>query len=71
MAVADAFNAMISERPYRAAMSDVAAIAELRRCAGPQFDDDVVRAFLAVTATARTGEPSDDMDRVKQMPAGS
>ena len=52
VAVADAFDAMTSERPYRPAMSNAAAIAELKRCAGTQFDDDVVRAFLDVTATA-------------------
>jgi diguanylate cyclase (GGDEF)-like protein len=53
VAVADAFDSMISQRPHRPAMSDADAIAELRRCAGTQFDDDVLRAFLTVTATSR------------------
>jgi len=38
IAVVDAFDAMISDRPYRAAMTNDEAIAELRRCADSQFD---------------------------------
>lgn len=48
LAVADCFDAMISDRPYRAALSSEDALAELRRCAGTQFDPAVVRAFIAV-----------------------
>ena len=47
VAVVDAFDAMISMRPYRRALSVRAAIAELERGAGSQFDPSVVRAFLA------------------------
>ena len=43
--VADAFDAMTSERPYREAISDREALAELRRCAGTQFDPVVVEAL--------------------------
>jgi len=46
VAVADAFDAMTSERPYRPAAGFEAASAELERCAGTQFDPDVVLAFL-------------------------
>jgi diguanylate cyclase (GGDEF)-like protein/putative nucleotidyltransferase with HDIG domain len=46
LAVADAFEAMTSERPYRAAFSTDEAIAELRDNAGTQFDADVVDAML-------------------------
>ena len=42
----DAYHAMISERPYRAAMSESHACEELRRGAGSQFDPSVVRALL-------------------------
>ena len=48
LAVADAFEAMTSERVYRPAMSQDAAREELRACAGTQFDARVVEAFLTV-----------------------
>lgn len=48
LAVADAYEAMIADRPYRAGMSQAEARAELRRCAGSQFDAAVVDAFLRV-----------------------
>ena len=46
--VCAAFVAMTSELPYRAARSPEEAVAELRRCAGTQFDADVVEALVAV-----------------------
>jgi two-component system, cell cycle response regulator len=46
--VCDAFDAMISERPYNRAMSTAQALNELHRCAGSQFDPDVVDAFAGV-----------------------
>jgi len=46
LAVADSFEAMTSERPYRSAMSKQKAIAELKRCPGTQFDPAIVNAFL-------------------------
>ncbi len=51
--VADAFDAMTEDRPYRKAMPVADAIAELKRFAGTQFDPTVVDAFLAVLK--RTG----------------
>jgi HD-GYP domain-containing protein (c-di-GMP phosphodiesterase class II) len=39
---------MVSARPYRAALSHADALAELRRCAGTQFDPAVVRAFVEI-----------------------
>ncbi|HEV2713409.1 MAG TPA: HD domain-containing phosphohydrolase [Gaiellaceae bacterium] len=42
----DAFFAMTEDRPYRRAMASEDAIAELRRCAGTQFDPDVVEALI-------------------------
>ena len=47
IAVCDAFDAMVTDRPYRAGMPREAAEAELRRCSGTQFDPAVVSAFLA------------------------
>lgn len=46
LAVADSFDAMTSDRPYRTAMSASQAIEEIKKCAGTQFDPVVVRAFL-------------------------
>jgi two-component system cell cycle response regulator len=48
--VCDAFDAMISERPYNRGMSTAQALDELHRCAGSQFDPDVVDAFAGVLA---------------------
>jgi diguanylate cyclase (GGDEF)-like protein/putative nucleotidyltransferase with HDIG domain len=48
--VADAFDAMTSDRLYRAALSYEEASSEVERCAGSQFDPDVVHAFLARVA---------------------
>jgi HD-GYP domain-containing protein (c-di-GMP phosphodiesterase class II) len=45
LAVADAFDAMTSDRPYRPALTQGQAIAELERCAGTQFDPEVVAVF--------------------------
>jgi len=47
VAVADAFDAMVHDRPYRKALSLTEAMEELRREAGKQFDPRVVEAFLA------------------------
>lgn len=44
-AVADSFDAMTSGRPYRSGMAVEAALAELRRCVGTQFDPACVAAF--------------------------
>ncbi|MFA4884483.1 MAG: HD domain-containing phosphohydrolase [Desulfotomaculaceae bacterium] len=46
LAVADAFDAMTSDRPYRKAMAREEAINELLRCSGTQFDPHVVKAFI-------------------------
>jgi diguanylate cyclase (GGDEF)-like protein len=50
VAVCDAFEAMTSERPYRPARTVEEALAELRRCAGTQFDPSVVANFCAIVA---------------------
>ncbi len=46
LAVADAFEAMISERPYRSAMTEKAALAEIERGAGAQFDPMIAEVLL-------------------------
>ena len=50
VAVADAFSAITTTRSYRRAQSPEAAVEELRRCAGTQFDPQVVEALVAVLA---------------------
>jgi putative nucleotidyltransferase with HDIG domain len=47
VAVADTYDAMTSTRAYRKALSHAIASAELKRCAGTQFDADIVEAFLS------------------------
>ncbi len=47
LAVADAYDAMTSERPYRSALEPASAIRELERGAGTQFDSKVVAALVA------------------------
>jgi diguanylate cyclase (GGDEF)-like protein len=46
VAACDALHAMIEDRPYRPALSEEHAIAELRRCTGTQFDPVVVEALI-------------------------
>jgi len=47
--IADSFDAMISDRPYRKGMSIQAAREEVRRCSGTQFDPLCVAAFEKIT----------------------
>jgi len=57
IAVADAFDAMTSDRPYRAAMSIAESVQEIARCAGTQFDPTIVTAFLEAVRTGTTQAP--------------
>jgi diguanylate cyclase (GGDEF)-like protein len=52
--VCDSYDAMISKCPYGQSKSEDAALAELRRCAGSQFDPRVVAAFLAEHGSRQT-----------------
>jgi putative nucleotidyltransferase with HDIG domain len=60
LAVVDAYGAIIDERPYKKARSHQEAVAELRRCAGTQFDPQVVGAILRVLGS---GDRDSDHDR--------
>lgn len=59
ISVADAYDAMTSNRPYRRTMTQQEAIEELRRCAGDQFDPKIVEAFASALAKQEsvTGTP--------------
>jgi putative nucleotidyltransferase with HDIG domain len=52
LAVADAFDAMTSDRPYRRALSQAEALAEVERCSGTQFDPRIAQVFLELFAEA-------------------
>jgi len=47
VAVADAYDAMTTDRAYRQALPHAIACGELERCSGTQFDPEIVRVFLA------------------------
>ncbi len=53
--VADAFEAITADRPYRPAQTQEAALAELRACAGSQFDPAVIEALELQLEGSRTG----------------
>ena len=46
IAVADAYDAMTTNRPYQKALREEEAISEMERCSGVQFDPEVVKAFI-------------------------
>jgi putative nucleotidyltransferase with HDIG domain len=50
VALADAFDAMTSDRPYRSALTHKEALGEVGRCAGTQFDPELAGVFLDVWA---------------------
>jgi HD-GYP domain-containing protein (c-di-GMP phosphodiesterase class II) len=58
LAVVDSYDAMTSDRPYRAALSPELAVDEIARCAGTQFDPDVAAAFLAAWESGALGLPA-------------
>jgi HD-GYP domain-containing protein (c-di-GMP phosphodiesterase class II) len=47
VAIADTYDAMTSDRAYRKALPHDVALAELERCAGAQFDPELVAVFMA------------------------
>jgi HD-GYP domain-containing protein (c-di-GMP phosphodiesterase class II) len=46
LALADSYDAMTSERPYKKSLSKLEAVQELKRHAGTQFDGDIARLFV-------------------------
>ncbi|MGE5416010.1 MAG: PAS domain S-box protein [Acidobacteriota bacterium] len=48
LAIADAYDAMTSDRPYRQALSHENAVSELLRCSGHQFDPELVTQFVRI-----------------------
>jgi HD-GYP domain-containing protein (c-di-GMP phosphodiesterase class II) len=56
LAVADAFDAMTSPRPYRRPFTTERALEEIERCSGTQFDPAVAEAFLAIWSRGVLGD---------------
>lgn len=57
LAIADAYDAMTSERPYRPALSPEEALEELRKGAGTQFDPHLVEVFVKLLSEKGKGPP--------------
>jgi HD-GYP domain-containing protein (c-di-GMP phosphodiesterase class II) len=70
VSVCDAFNAMTTDRPYRAAMPVAEALEELRREARRQFDPNVVTAFESVVSSPVDSRPDARMPRWVKVPDG-
>jgi len=56
LAIADAYDAMTSDRPYRPAITVEDARQEIKRCSGTQFDPVVTRAFLKIDTSCSTSK---------------
>ncbi|HZJ54835.1 MAG TPA: HD domain-containing phosphohydrolase [Myxococcaceae bacterium] len=68
-AVADTLDAMTSDRPYRKSTTFENAVDEIKRCAGSQFDPEVVRAFMDLGVKTLRGI-KDDMAAAKARESG-
>ena len=61
--IADAFDAITTDRPYRRAQTPEQAVAEIQRCAGTQFDPEVVEAFTLLAEADKTLLLSDSREQ--------
>jgi HD-GYP domain-containing protein (c-di-GMP phosphodiesterase class II) len=66
VAVADAYHAMVHERPYKSALTHAQALTELRRHASTQFDPTVVEVFIAIFGDQ---VPSDGLEEIHRLHA--
>jgi diguanylate cyclase (GGDEF)-like protein/putative nucleotidyltransferase with HDIG domain len=57
ISIADAFDTITSDRTYNKARTPVEGLVELRRCAGAQFDPDLVRLFIELSERHLSGAP--------------
>lgn len=67
MSVADAYDSITSERPYRKASSHRYATKEIIRCSGKQFDPEVVEHFLQIAGSLAPAQ-SEDQDSTAETP---
>ena len=56
LAIADAYDAMTSDRPYRPAITVEDARQEIKRCSGTQFDPILASAFLKIDISCSTSK---------------
>jgi HD-GYP domain-containing protein (c-di-GMP phosphodiesterase class II) len=68
VAVADAYCAMITRRSYSDALPEKAAIDELRRCAGSQFDPQVVDAFARIVTSSHAADDGEGISQCGLLP---
>jgi HD-GYP domain-containing protein (c-di-GMP phosphodiesterase class II) len=59
MTIADTYDSITSERPYRKAASHRYAVKEIISCSGTQFDPEVVENFLEIAGTFVQGKDQD------------
>jgi putative nucleotidyltransferase with HDIG domain len=63
LAVVDAFDAMTTDRSYRRALSEAAAVEELERCSGTQFDPEIVRVFVEAWQDGSLADADAELER--------
>ena len=68
LAIVDAYASMTSDKTYRKAITSEEAIEEIKRCAGEQFDPELVKK-IAVELESRSFEPDQNRDRVSKAAA--
>jgi len=66
IAVAETFDMLVMELPWREAMSLKDALQELRRCSGTQFDPMIVDAFLALIESQKVEMPDELKEQMLQ-----
>ncbi len=70
VSVADAYHAIVHDRPYKAAQTHQQALEELRRHAGTQFDPEVVEIFCAIYADAVPPDGLEEVYRLRERARG-
>jgi len=66
LAIVDAYDAMVSDRVYRASRTPAEAFAELRRCAGTQFDPQLVERFIEVVSAQAQQRPAAELSQLQE-----
>jgi len=68
VAVADSYDAIVTDRPYRKGRAPWQAVRELEACAGTQFDPAVIQAFKNILPRDVV-EPERELDELRSIPA--